>query len=332
MNVNKATQDQLLAIIAKIGTDGATITQIEKHASVERHTLSKYLTIMEGENLIYHKNFGKAKVWFINKAPLQTVFNAPPEKKTYAERILSLICDKQPTGLVVIDHEYNIQFMNMQILKTYQKPSDNKLYTMLGLQNPLKLKGIAAIIDRKKESDETTINDGHQRTIIIRSTSIANPDKSVSIIIMIEDITERRKAEQTIQEQKMLLEAERHALNNAAIVAETDLNGIITYVNDKFVEISKYSREELLGKTHRIINSSHHPKEFFNSMWKEIARGKVWRAQIKNKAKDGSHYWVDTVIAPVLKEGRPIKYIAIRFDITEKKTLEKKIQKQRIKK
>ncbi|MBD2605996.1 PAS domain S-box protein [Scytonema hofmannii FACHB-248] len=137
------------------------------------------------------------------------------------------------------------------------------------------------------------------------------------------DITLNKESEIVLQQSIRELEAFKFALNAHSLVAITDKTGRITYVNDQFCEISKYSREELLGQDHRIINSGYHTKEFFANLWKTIAQGEIWKGEIKNKAKDGTFYWVDTLIAPILNsDGKYYQYVAIRTDITQRKLSE----------
>lgn len=138
----------------------------------------------------------------------------------------------------------------------------------------------------------------------------------------------REREKNEIHLKKALKEASdfKFSLEKASIFATTDVEGVITYVNDLFCKISKYSREELVGQTHRIMNSGHHSREFFEDLWTTIKAGKIWRGEIKNRAKDGTMFWVETSIIPFLdSSGKPYQFTEIRNDITYRKIAEERI-------
>jgi PAS domain S-box-containing protein len=145
---------------------------------------------------------------------------------------------------------------------------------------------------------------------------------------VLKDITKEREQEDLTNIINNELGNFKYALDHTSIVAITDKKGIITYVNKKFCAISGYSSEELIGKTHKIINSGHHDNEFFKDLWLKINSGIVWEGEIKNKKKSGEFYWVHTYIIPLLDDQlEPQSYLSIRQDITKRKNQEYFISK-----
>ncbi|MCZ4319883.1 CHASE domain-containing protein [Aequorivita viscosa] len=144
----------------------------------------------------------------------------------------------------------------------------------------------------------------------------------------LEKMVAERTEKLTISEQKLRQSIQeisdyKQALDASSSVTISDSDGIIREVNANFCELSKYSRDEVIGRSHKISNSGYHPKSFFTNLWTTISEGEIWRGEIKNKAKDGSYYWVDTTIIPFLDTtGKPYQYVSIRIDITNKKSVE----------
>ena len=175
-------------------------------------------------------------------------------------------------------------------------------------------------------------SDGAWRWILGRGRVAACNERGAAIRFVgtHQDITRRKEAEAELAAAKTIAEtalregeALRHTLDQHAIVSITDARGRIVAVNDAFCAISGYSRDELLGKDHRCINSGEHPKSFWTEMWRTIAGGQPWHGEVCNRAKDGSHYWVSSTIAPFFDStGRIDRYVSIRTDITARKLAE----------
>lgn len=162
------------------------------------------------------------------------------------------------------------------------------------------------------------------------TNTVALNTQPIEIDLQIEGIlADEKSPEEQLRKTVKELEDVISALDAFAIVCITDQNGRITNVNDKFCELTKYSREELIGQDHRILNSGYHSKEFMRNLWATIGKGQIWHDEVRNRAKDGSFHWVDTTIVPFLNEhGKSYQYIVIRYDITKRKEAEEKMKEK----
>jgi PAS domain S-box-containing protein len=184
---------------------------------------------------------------------------------------------------------------------------------------------IRQVVKHQQEIEiELTLTIG--KWIKVTARPLINNGSTTHIVGTIQDITKEIRKAEIIFKNNIELSAIEKGLEQFSIVARTDAKGKIIYANEKFCQLSKYSHGELIGKDHRILNSSYHSKEFWRVMWEQVQQGKSWRGEVKNRAKDGTFYWVDTVIVPIFDAaGKLSEILSVRYDITDHKKLMGKI-------
>jgi diguanylate cyclase (GGDEF)-like protein/PAS domain S-box-containing protein len=252
-----------------------------------------------------------------------------------AEILLRTAIESSPNGLCIFDADLKVVISNSHFAVMYgldpgQTRPGTRLREILDSRVaasccPPDAAAYVADSLSKARSRETvdTVDELSNGNIIAVGR---HPMRDSGLIEVHRDITDARLAEARAEAARQELIEKQYAIDQAVIVAITDLRGRITYANDNFCEISGYLRAELLGQDHRILNSGTHSKEIFREMYRCIARGGVWRGELCNKSKSGRLYWVDTVITPQLGvDGKPIAYMAIRIDITARKHAEAQI-------
>jgi PAS domain S-box-containing protein len=175
---------------------------------------------------------------------------------------------------------------------------------------------------------EVRARDGSRHLVSWRNTVVHDHQGVPRGVLSVgRDVTETRAVAHQLSFAEQQLQAYMFALDQSAIVAITDPKGKITFVNDRFCELSKYTREELIGRDHRIVNSGYHPREYVAELWRTIKAGRVWKGDLRNRAKDGSIYWVATTIVPFLgPDQKPYQYVSIRFEITQRKLAESALE------
>jgi PAS domain S-box-containing protein len=249
---------------------------------------------------------------------------------------LSMVAKNTNNGVIMLDIDRKITWANDAMVKRSGYPLEElvgnspRLFQFEGT-NP---KTIEYIYNQLVKLESVTTEILHQSKsgdlywINLNIQPIFNDKKNHIGYMAVEfDITERKEFEEKIAEQNKSLKEITDALDQSSLVSIADLNGKIIKANNKFCQTAQYTEYELIGKNHNIINSGYHPKEFWMNVWKTIASGKIWRGEVKNKAKDGSYYWVDSIIYPVMNlEGKIIHYLSIRHEITEKKIAEEELK------
>ncbi len=193
-------KENILVAIRGYGGEGATSPEIEKKVNIERHTLSKYLSIMEKEGALSYKQIGKGRVWFINKAPFQKLTRSKESAMTFNEKLILNLTSKIPAGIIVMDNDYNIQFANDIVLKKYGQTVGEKFYrSVLGLKNPVSLKKVNEFISDGRDVAELKTSDRLGNILHIKCSALANPDGSASAILIIDDITKEELAKEELK-------------------------------------------------------------------------------------------------------------------------------------
>ena len=258
--------------------------------------------------------FGENKVNVLEKN-ISNFINDEKNLKLKEENLINLI-NKESEQIFRIKNNHSfwlikqVKFNHYFTKYIYLKFEDITL--LYNLKNEIKDKEkIISNIEKTNQSNRVKLNE-------ISKLLIKNKMEAISI-----DIEKTKQIEISLKSKADIY----FALNSSCIIAKTDLKGKILEVNHQFCAISKYSREELIGRDHRILNSNYHSKEFIKNLWQTIKQGKIWKGEIKNIAKDGSYYWVDTTIIPFLNEfSEPYEFLAIRHDISQIKEQQIKLE------
>ena len=242
---------------------------------------------------------------------------------------LAAVLEQAIDSVITIDENKIVTFINKAAVDMYGFSKEEVLGQNIKMIVPMEHRanhdqyvdnnlrtGVNKVIGSSRDL-EMVRKDGTKFWGNLSLSKVVNNGKT-NYTAFIKDVTEQKLNIEKMEQVQREVEARMASVDVACIVSETDTKGIITYVNDKHCEVSQYTREELIGSPQNIVRHPDMSKEVFKEMWATIGRGKIFRGIVKNKKKDGTPYYVDGIFTPVLgPNGKPIKYIGIRFDITD---------------
>jgi PAS domain S-box-containing protein len=314
---------------------GDLAVRVPVHSSDELGALAAAFNEMtarlEGSVSIASAELAERRVAEARERERATELEDAQQEMRRSEALLRTVTETAGVGLVIVDEEHRYRFANRAYVAILNLPSDQ----IVGLRvadvlAPVYLTQIRPRLERAFAGERVSyelclpaLPPSREDRCYAVSYEPGEDRTGKLVVVVISDITALKQSEVKLRESIRETVDVKTALNEHAIVAITDARGRITEVNDKFCEISQYAREELIGQDHRIINSGTHSKEFIRDLWQTIGQGRVWQGDIKNRAKDGSFYWVATTIVPFLDAaGKPRQFVAIRADITARKLAE----------
>ena len=284
MVVSKEIRKKIIEAITEIGENIATIRNIEQKVNIERHTLSKYLFIMRRIGYIDFVTVGRAKVWHINKAPLISIFNSLPENRSFSEKLLSDLLVEIQIGIILIDTQFRILFMNNMAERDFGDLVGKLFYEeILGHKNPMKLQKIMRIIDNKSEREKFVIEGRSENYLRIKAKKLINPNNDISIILIIEDITHGKATIHWLKIIQKLFSSTLDKMDKAIIL--TNKEDIIIEVNHLALVKTGYTdKKNLLGLDIKELVSGNF--ETLSENPEETGKEKYFKGQIKTRKGD----------------------------------------------
>jgi len=252
------------------------------------------------------------------------------------KNIFESLFENNPTPISIQDYatgrfiNANQRFLNLFEIDSVSLLADKSFTDLSIILEPKSLIEFNLLLNKNKvviDFEIEIVKANNKKIWVSYSARILYIDNVPTIVSVLIDISSRLIAELALKKSIQEITDYKYALEDSYIIAITDNRGIIEFVNDNFCKISQFSREELIGRDHRIINSGYHSKEFFEKLYQTIHSGKIWRGEIKNKSKNGNIYWVDSTIVPFLDEsGKPYQFVSIRIDITDRKMAQAQLE------